>query len=278
MKISIISAAVLFLATAATAQVKFKISKLADNETYQVIAVAESDYVFPQSIVSTGQVTVKAPANSLAPVDILPGTGGARWAKNSIASSPAEAKGWDYISFGLIDLGTRNVEFKKGKEVVLFSFKNAYKCSGEVSLMDNATDPFRAPNSQSANVGQQITILGAGGDAFAGVMKDGGSVPCADPTAFDDKEQSELFWVYPNPSMGPVTVNSFWKGDEAEAVTIRIVDMTGRAVWFKKTTMQPGFNTWSVDLSTFPEANFHVTFTGDSGFFYSLNNMINLKR
>jgi Bacterial Ig domain len=48
-----------------------------------------------------------------------------------------------------------------GQDILLFSFKNSNTCSGPIGLWTE-TDPFQVPNTANFNVGNQISILGAG--------------------------------------------------------------------------------------------------------------------
>jgi len=67
------------------------------------------------------------------------------------------------------------VEFS---QIPLFSFKNGGDCTGQpIMLMENFTDPFYPPNSERANVSQQITVAKTGSDL---------SIVCIDSNTISD--------------------------------------------------------------------------------------------
>ena len=161
-----------------SAQVQFKLVLLEEGETYQVSMIPEKSWQHPYNITSTAQVTVKVPTNSFEVRDLTSLQVGVEWQDNSRSDAPNEAPAVDYISFGLGTLGTVDFSYEAGVEVPLFQFKNALPCQGSVSLMDNSEDPFMAPNSRRANVGNSITIFGARGEAYKGNVAQYVEVPC----------------------------------------------------------------------------------------------------
>lgn len=81
----------------------------------------------------------------------------------SSAGNPAVALPYDYISFGNV-FSTSGVMFDipANTELELFSFRRTSPCTGEVTLFDNANDPFRTPNSVGTNPGNQMTLQAYG--------------------------------------------------------------------------------------------------------------------
>ena len=227
------------------AQVKFKLTMLPDGETYQVSMIPEKTWEHPYNITSTAQVTVKVPTNSFEVTDLTSLQLDTEWQDNSRSDAPEEAPEIDYISFGLVSLGTLKLDYKVGKEIPLFSFKNALPCQGSVALMDNTNDPFMAPNSRRANVGNSIAIFGARGDAYAGNVIESSEIPCqADlSTSIEsvDKIQTEELNVYPNPALNEVFVDMSWNNGQA-AGDLVIMDATGKEVKKQPVTLNDGFN------------------------------------
>ena len=112
----------------------------------------------PNATISA-QVTVKLPHGSTPPSNITSLVNGTTWDLSSRNDAPAEAPGSDYVSFSL-DLPSGDYKafnWAAGSEVAVFTFAST---SGG-HLMDNC-DAFAAPNSQSASVGNEITVLGFG--------------------------------------------------------------------------------------------------------------------
>lgn len=119
----------------------------------------------------TAQVTVKVPhgsgTNNFALKNLKSGVTGTSWAATSRINAPSEDPTVDYISFELSFPGGdyRALHWQANQEVKVFSFQNKGPCLGPVTLLTD-TDPFMPPNSADTNPGNQITLLGIGGDNF----------------------------------------------------------------------------------------------------------------
>ena len=135
------------------AQVKFKLMLLEDGKTYQVSLIPEVTFRAPLNATSTGQVTLKAPTKGLAVDKLYNLQNEVIWEPNSLTESPSESPEFDYVSFGLVTQGTKNIQYEAGVEIPLFAFTNFLECQGEITLIDNLTDPFSPPNSKNVNVG-----------------------------------------------------------------------------------------------------------------------------
>lgn len=228
-----------------TAQIQFKLTMLEDGETYQVSLIPEKSWGHPYNITSTAQVTVKVPSNSFEVDDLKTVQLGVDWQSNSRSDDPVEAPGTDYISFGLASLGTVDFNYEAGVEMPLFTFKNALPCSGSVILMNNEEDPFMAPNSRNANVGNSITIFGARGEAYVGNVSAYTEVPCQLEGLTTSVESNEIIAeetkVYPNPAINEVFVDMNWKNGKTDGDLV-ILDATGREVKRQGVTLIDGFN------------------------------------
>ncbi len=228
-----------------TAQVQFKLTMLEDGETYQVSMIPQKSWAHPYNITSTAQVTVKVPANSFEVDDLKSLQLNVDWQANSRSDHPVEAPGTDYISFGLGSLGTVDFNYEAGVEMPLFTFKNALPCSGDVSLMDNEEDPFMAPNSRNANVGNSITVFGARGEAYTGNVIANSAIPCQAEGFTTSIESNEIVAkatkVYPNPAINEVFVDMNWTNGKTEGDFV-ILDATGREVKRQAITLVDGFN------------------------------------
>jgi hypothetical protein len=245
----------------AEAQVEFKIQRMTNSEYYTVSAIPQVDYPAPTNMLSTAQVTIKVPSGGfeIAEMQNLYATG--QWRINGRCNTPSEGANYDYIYFGLENMGTKAYSFKKGQETVLFSFRAGGHCTGEVSLMDNQVDFFRAPNSMHVNVGNQMTILGAGGDAYVGNRDGVSTAEC-----FEDalsQRAAENIVIFPN----PVTDNTFaFALTNPNALTtsgsVWLYDMAGRAVYFKEYSFEPGYNQKEISLDNFPVGVYQLTVHG----------------
>ena len=120
----------------------------------------------PQSITSSAQVTLRAPAGKLDISNFQSITG--NWGEQIPINSPAEAPAYDYFSFSL-NAPVVTLTMTNGVPVPLFSFQNPSGCT-RIEIVDNQTDPFLPPNSINVNIGNSFAVIGAGigQNAYAG--------------------------------------------------------------------------------------------------------------
>jgi len=140
--------------------VDFELSQLANGD-FVVSMISDTTWAFPNNVVSTAQVTLKAPKGQLEIDEINNLLENVIFFVIGTDEQPVEAPDFDYISIALGSQGTAGITFTKGEKVDLFSFSNLRICNnGTITLMDNFTDPFFPPNEKNANVGQQLTVAG----------------------------------------------------------------------------------------------------------------------
>ncbi len=140
--------------------VDFELTKV-ENGDFVVSMISDTTWDFPNNVVSTAQVTVKAPKGQLEVGEITNLLENVIFFVIGTDTTPVESPEFDYISIALGSQGTAGISFRKGEKVDLFSFNNLQTCnSGVIALMDNQTDPFFPPNQKNANVGQQLTVAG----------------------------------------------------------------------------------------------------------------------
>ena len=245
----------------ANAQIEFKIQHLANSEYYTVSAIPQVDYPAPTNMVSTAQITIKVPTGGfeVAAVQNLYATG--RWRINGRCNTPFDGADFDYIYFGLENMGTTAFSFKKGQETILFSFKATGKCTGDVALMDNEKDLFRTPRTMTVNVGNQMTVLGAGGDAYVGNRSDASVAECFE-NALSEKGAGEIV-IFPNPVVGETFTFALSNPNTvATDGSVWLYDMAGRAVFFQQYTFEPGENLKEVRVDDFPVGVYQLAVFG----------------
>jgi gliding motility-associated-like protein len=142
----------------AFSQVQGKIEQIPGSNTYKVSVIPGMNWSPPQSVTSSAQITLRATSGKLSIASFQSLTG--NWSAAQPISSPSEAPGYDYFSFSL-SAPISNMSYVTGTPVPLFSFQNAGGCS-QIEIVDNQTDPFLPPNSQSVNIGNSFSIFGAG--------------------------------------------------------------------------------------------------------------------
>lgn len=158
--------------------VYYELELLPDGR-YQVVLHSDTTWGFPQNITSNMQVTFKAPTGSLQIGDFRNDLPSVVFAATGTFIAPAEDPASDYFTFGLQTTGTSNITYQKGLRLPLFSFTNEGTCSGDsLRLMQNSADPFFPPNSQNANVGQQLSVFGYGAADLPVCLNERRSVEC----------------------------------------------------------------------------------------------------
>ena len=245
-KVLPIITALLFLGQTAFAQVQFKINYNADEENYVVSIVSEKTWTFPNNITGTGQVTLKVPTGAFEPINVKYLHSEMIWEDNARSNSPDEAPEFDYVSFGLLNPGGTKPNYVAGEEIALFSFENAFGCTGPVELVNNATEPFMPPNSQNANIGNQLTILGSSGEAYAGIIGDG-VANCMTTSAQEVAEMTETS-VFPKPVADFLRIDIFWERDREPAV-LQIADSKGSIIYTESIDLNNGQNTRTLDMT-----------------------------
>jgi len=145
---------------------------------FTISLLSDQTITAPFNTTATAQVTLKVPTGSFQVANLKNLIEGVEFNENGRSNTPSEAPKYDYIVFGLASIGTRNITYTAGEKIPLFSFENSGACKGEaIYLMNNFSDPFYPPNSQKANVSQQITVAQTGSDL---------SIVCIDYQAISD--------------------------------------------------------------------------------------------
>ncbi len=252
----------LFVSAGLMAQVKFKLSLLEDGETYQVSLISAATFDAPLNTTSTGQVTLKAPTKGLAVDKLYNLQAGVIWEPNSLTEAPSESPEFDYVSFGLVSQGTKDLNYEAGVEIPLFAFTNFLECQGEITLIDNINDPFTPPNSKNVNVGNQLTILGAQGDAYIGNSNEH-SVPCGENlTAIENIALHKInLSLFPNPSTDYLKASFDWDR-QSQAVKLTVLDMNGKAVIEQISTIQKGNNQLQIAVHKLVQGNYFIEIAG----------------
>lgn len=238
-----------------SAQVQYKIDWKEDLAAYQVSLVSQATWEGNQRITSSAQVSVRAAAGSLEIFNVKSLLGGVNWDFNSRYNTPAEAPAFDYFSFGLTTMGTAAIPYAAGQEVPLFTFQNANECGGAVFLVDNANDPFMPPNASKANIGNQLTVFGAGGSAYVGNHGTGkadcGLVSSTKPVV------ATRFELAPTLASEFVQVSFDWQ-EAPQNAEFRLYDQSGRLVQAEKKDIVQGPNQIKLDLNKIKPGSYSV--------------------
>jgi hypothetical protein len=256
----IIMSAFAGLSLSAKAQVQFKIERMGESNNFMVSAVASETFDNPKNMVSTAQVTLTVPTGDFEMDKIVNLYPDAKWRVNGRTNAPRENNKLDYLYFGLENFGTSAFRFTKGKETPLFLIQ-AKTCNSALTLMDNEKDAFRFPNSERINVGNQMTILGAGGDAFKGVTTGKNEASCV-KNKTNTLDKSTLR-IAPNITNGGIIKAEFFltEKDKLKGELV-IFDVNGRSIIIQDVAAQKGYNVIEADVSNFPNGIYYVVLSG----------------
>lgn len=237
--------------SATQAQVKFKLTRT-DNETYVVSMVPQQTVADRTSITGTMQVSMKiraAEGFELGSITSL--QSGVTWDKGTMIKSPDGARDYDYLSVALQSMATRGLAYQEGKEVPLFSFRNAGQAVSTIQLIDNEADPLVKAVANRFNVQNHISVLGYGQkNAYVGNLAD-------DSPA---SQKIGLRRLFPNPANDHVTVQwtNYRQGEEGEVELAISESGTGRVVSREKTYMRAGSNETVVQVGQLPEGSYTI--------------------
>ncbi|PRY27030.1 gliding motility-associated-like protein [Spirosoma oryzae] len=204
----------------ASAQVSLRLVLHADGQTYAVYMRSAVDYTGRSALISTTQVTLAVPhglaAERFEITDLTSPIPNMTWRQADRVDAPPENPDRDYLFFSFINNNSPTVLFNipAGQDILLFQFKRKGPCSVQAQLIDNGTDEFRTPNSKGINTGNSVSILGAGGNVYAGNINQGPTVQIhAAADSVCGKQSLELQAELTNPTPA-VTYRYQWFADE----------------------------------------------------------------
>lgn len=240
------------LSVSVQAQVKFGLSLLPDQETYLISLKAEKSWAAPANITGAVQVVLKVPANIPFTTgkiqSLIPGLS---WADNALVLQPSTAPDYNFICFVLNQPGTKLIQYQEGVELPLFTFKNlepGRTAKLELTLND---DPLvqKVVQIDHINITQNITVLGANGNAFTGVFGQAASTTTAVPQV----EILEKLKVYPIPAQDFVWLNWESQAPKTELPNrLQVFSATGTLIRTFTLNQQVGQQQLQVDVSAWP--------------------------
>lgn len=233
------------------AQVKFKLTRQEDRQTYIVSMVSEETYEGNQNITGTAQVTLKVEGTTNFLIrEIMPLQPETNWVNNANITKPALAPEYTYLSFGMQTMAHNQFKYKKDQEILLFSFKNIGDVKAKVSLINNDQDIMAlSANTTKYNLKNYISILGHGpGNAYISNIE---PVPMSPENAV--KTYLQIQNLYPNPAFDKVVITWNNQLEDAEAIKsldILIFDTSGLEKIRKSVTTSYGKQSQEIELST----------------------------
>ncbi len=246
-------------------QVKFNLSYKIETQTYIVSVIPETNYTEPKNMVGSAQIVLRANFNeNFAPI-ITSLVDGLTWADNAYVDYPAEVPKYTFVCIALVNGPTKKIQFTTDKEVELFSFKNAGgDCPGLIELVSNDDQIVQQVRASGYNVTQNLSVLGAKGNAYAGILN--GVVECSvsGTTIANDRNIGNI-QIAPVPADRRVTIT--WENlhDIKQRMEIVITDSKSREVFREKVGGIKGENALNVDVSNWPSGVYNFRFQFDSG-------------
>ena len=246
------------------AQVRFKLTRQADFQTYIVSMVSEKTYQGSQNITGTAQVTLKVGAtNNFSIRELTSLQSEISWVNNATISKNALAPEYNYISIGMQTMGHKVFNYKKGEEILLFTFKNVGDIKAEVSLLNNEQDIMaQSVQKTKYNIKNYISIIGFGyGNAYSGNIEPVQILP-------EDAMKTYLHIqnLYPNPATDKVIIsweNRLADTDDIKKLEILIFDMTGLEKIRKSVSSSYGKQSQEIILPEFKAGTYFVKLQRD---------------
>lgn len=242
------------LASSLSGQIWYKLDLLEDGETYQISLISDQDWGMPNNITSTGQITIKAPTLEMDVTDFESVNPLFEWQYNSRLNAPEESTDFDYFSFGLKQ-ASRDFDYDAGVEVPIIQFKNGKGCSDFIRLIDNENDPFIFSDDKVINVGNQLTVLGAQGNAYMG--NKGQELVKCNKEFLQVEKVMQGYKLFPNPASSMVNIHFDWK-QRAQAGQFFVRDNAGKVVLYEQRNLEEGLNEVQLDISFLGGGIYHL--------------------
>jgi len=247
------------------AQVKFGLSLLPDQETYLLSLKSEKSWSAPLNITGAVQIVVKVPATTAFTVgkiqSLIPGLS---WSDNALVIQPSGAPEYNFICFVLNERGAKNISYQENVEIPLFTFKNlepGRAAKLELTLND---DPLvkKVVQQDHINITQNITVLGANGNAFTGIFGE----QLHTTTALPQVNILEKLKVFPIPAYDFVQIK--WESTGAKAdipSLLQVFSATGSLIGTYSLNRQVGQQQLRIDVSAWPAGLYAFKARADSG-------------
>lgn len=129
------------------------------NDIVSVSLLPDVTWTGVSALTAAARVTIVVPTGGFQVGNLVSINGD--WLDLPSTIAPMENPDFDYVNFDLQGLGTADIEYTAGEEILLFTFENTGTCVSSIQLME-LNDPFTPPNSLNINVGNQITTFGSG--------------------------------------------------------------------------------------------------------------------
>ena len=260
------------------AQVKFKLTRQNDHQTYTVSMIPEKTYEGNQNITGTAQVTLKIGSTSNFIIrEIISLQSQTTWVNNATISKPALAPEFTYVSFGMQSMAHNAFKYKKGSEILLFSFKNVGDIKAHVSLLNNDLDIMaQSVQKTKYNLKNYISVIGYGlGNAYVGNIEPVQMLP-------EDALRTyvQIQNLYPNPTTDRVTIsweNQLEDTENIKKLEVLIYDINGTEKIRKLVSSNSGKQSQEIQLLELKSGNYFVKLLQDEKYFTNTQQFVVFK-
>jgi hypothetical protein len=244
-----------------SAQVKFNLSYQEATKVYTVSVVPETTWEKPKNMLSSAQVVFRVDADK----EFIPGitslVEGLIWTDNAYIEQPAGAAGYTFVCVSLVNGPTSKIALTAEQEIPLFSFVNSGNgCAGKVELLTNDDPMVQVVRGAGFNVTQHFAVLGARGNAFAGLVN--GDVDCSPASGVNEQAVKIIdeVKIAPVPSDKTVTIQWTLLSEQPGLRQMVICDEQGREVLREKISDGTGQHTRNVDVENWQAGLYRVRF------------------
>lgn len=266
MKKIIISLVLLSWIVPAFGQAKFNLSYQPDTKVYTVSIMPQSSWSSPMNITGSGQVILRVASDVAFTPAITSLVDGVIWADNAYIESQEQAPGYTFIAVAMVNGPTNKIKFTEGIEAPLFSFINAAGgCPGVVELTANDDPMVQSVIAKGFNITQHLAVLGARGNAYAGIGQ--GKVDCGLISGVSEKEPEQFsnISVAPLPADDQVTINWNRISDEPAACEMLIYSISGQLMYRQTVSATKGEHSQKIAVKTWKSGLYHLTFQDADG-------------
>lgn len=232
------------------AQVKFNLSILPDNRTYLVSVLPETTWPVPLNMVGSMQIVIKKETGSPFMVGELTSlVPNVSWWANAYLESPNAAPEHDFVCIVMRERAVKDIVFNAGVETPLFTFVNQFpNCAGPLELVENDDPDVQAVvNFDRINITQNMSVLGAQGNAFSGVLQSTADCTVVATNVDDTESPVRNLRVFPVPANRRLQI--FWENTPGKEVDRLIVsNAAGRVVAVHKVAPMSGAQNIELDI------------------------------
>ncbi len=276
MKIISTAALTLLVVFQLEAQVKFNLHYQAETKTFTVSILPERTWAAPLNKVGAAQIILRVPAGAAFSPAVTTLVNGVVWSDNAYVENLPESPGLSYIAIAMVNGPTDQIPLTEGQEVPLFSFVSATgACPEKIELPANDDPAVRAVIAAGYNVTQHLAVLGARGNAYAGIGE--GLVLCNGQTSAAPSPDAHGFQqvqIAPIPANDQTTVS--WVQTRAldGRVELVVTNTLGQEVYREQVPGAEGKHAAMLRVKNWKPGLYSLTFQNAAGRISGAHNLL----